>query len=194
MENASQALIIAFSVLVFVGALSMTIVMFGNANEALSSIISYKDKTTEYTYVEPKEKRIVGIETIIPTMYRAYKENYRVVFKNKDGTDYVLYTISTTDGEGKTTTTGVNYIDLNEEIYGTPDESTNHLKSILEGGLYEKLENLEFTEEIGEYYMEDKTEKEAKEKAEAEGKEYEPTETAEVNKTKKRIITYTVYK
>ena len=46
------------------------------------------DKTNYYSWEDEvnysKDKRIVGIEAIIPTLYRYYKENYTVVF-NKGG-------------------------------------------------------------------------------------------------------------
>jgi uncharacterized protein (UPF0333 family) len=159
MENATQALQMAFSVLVFVVALSISIAMFGRANTALTNIINYNNNRTLYTYVESSSaNRTVGVETIVPAMYRAYKENYRIVFYNKDGT--------------------VNYIDLEEEVWGDAQKASLHLDEILGNGLYNDLSKLKFTEEIGEYYMEDKNDPD--------------NDTITANKTKKRVITYTV--
>jgi hypothetical protein len=175
MENATQALQMAFSVLVFVVALSISIAMFGRANTALTNIINYNNNRTLYTYVESSSaNRTVGVETIVPAMYRAYKENYRIVFYNKDGTAYELYTTKDSLGNDNT----VNYIDLEEEVWGDAQKASLHLDEILGNGLYNDLSKLKFTEEIGEYYMEDKNDPD--------------NDTITANKTKKRVITYTV--
>ena len=85
MENAVDALKIAFAVFVLVLALAVSITSF-NMAKATSDIILYtKDETNYYDYQEAtskvQEKRIVGLETIIPTLFRYYKENFTVVFK-----------------------------------------------------------------------------------------------------------------
>lgn len=85
MENAVDALKIAFAVFVLVLALAVSINSF-NMAKATSDIVLYtKDETNYYKYQEAsskaQEKKIVGLETIIPTLYRYYKENYTVVFK-----------------------------------------------------------------------------------------------------------------
>lgn len=177
MENASQALQMAAWVLLFVVALSISIASFGQANTALQAIINYNNNKTLYTYIESSNNttRTVGIETVIPTMYRAYKENYRVVFKDKNGNAFSLYKDST--GQD------VNYIDLEQEIWGNAENATEHLNEILSSGLYNTLRKYTFTEEIGEYYIEDKVAWEST---------GEISDTAQVNKNKKRIITYTV--
>lgn len=179
MENATQAIQIAFSVLVFVVALSISIASFGQANTALQSIVNYNNNRTTYTYVEQSEAitRKVGIETIIPTMYRAYKENYRVVFYKANGEIFPLYK----DNKGNE----INYIDLEKETWGNEENATKHLDKILNEELYEEIKQYTFIEEIGEYYIEDKV-------------SYENTgeisNVAQVNKTKKRVITYTILK
>lgn len=85
MENATQALQMAFAVLVFVIALTVSIVSFSNAKQAADSILYTKDEMNYYEYQGAKgkaaENRIVGLETVIPTLYKYYKENYTVVFK-----------------------------------------------------------------------------------------------------------------
>lgn len=85
MENATHALYMAFAVLIFVMALTISMVSFTNAKNTADVILYAKDETNyyEYTNVTGKadENRIVGLETIIPTLYKYYKENYTVVFK-----------------------------------------------------------------------------------------------------------------
>lgn len=85
MENATHALIMAFSVMVFVIALTVSMVSFSSAKQAADVILYTKDETNYYEYIgatgKAAENRIVGLETIIPTLYKYYKENYTVVFK-----------------------------------------------------------------------------------------------------------------
>lgn len=85
MENATHALIMAFSVMVLVIALTVSIVAFNNAKQTADIILYTKDETNYYEYQGTKgkqaENRIVGLETVIPTLYKYYKEKYTVVFK-----------------------------------------------------------------------------------------------------------------
>ena len=82
MENAADALKIAFGVLIFVVALSLSIFTFSNARQAIDSIITYRDKTQDYVYVKKANNvnRLVSSESIIPAMYKAYTENYKIIF------------------------------------------------------------------------------------------------------------------
>ena len=102
MENAIDALKIAFAIMVFVMALSITIMMFSQLNEVSKIVLARSDKTTYYEYTESldgltdeqkeeKRFRIVGLETIIPTLYKYPKERYTVLFLNKDGKPLELY-------------------------------------------------------------------------------------------------------
>lgn len=85
MENATHALIMAFSVMVLVIALTVSIVAFNNAKQTADIILYTKDEANYYEYQGTRgkqaENRIVGLETVIPTLYKYYKENYTVVFK-----------------------------------------------------------------------------------------------------------------
>ena len=89
MENAVDALKMAFAVLFFVGALGISMVTFTKARETADILLYSKDSTNYYEYVEPSKNksRVVGVETIIPTLYRYYKENYTVVFYRGTGYD-----------------------------------------------------------------------------------------------------------
>ena len=95
MENASEALMMAFGVLIFVLALSVAISSFSQARSASDTMLYSVDETNYYDYIEIDENsavasqsRIVGLETIVPTLYKYYKENYTVMFRketlNKD--------------------------------------------------------------------------------------------------------------
>ena len=99
MENAVDALKIAFGVFVFTMALSLSIYMFTMARETSDIVLQSSDVTTLMEYIETSdmigEDRIVGLETIIPTLYKYYKENYTVIFLKSDGTPLELYETQT---------------------------------------------------------------------------------------------------
>lgn len=146
MENAVEAFKIAGSVILFVIALSLSISSLSTANTAVSEITTMYDKEANYTYIKPSSdlSRIVGIDTIIPTMYNAYEENIKIVFKDKNGQDIPIYYKtnqygSRVDEEGKavsdtTTAVTVKCIDLSEEGFSAAtDAATNHLSMILAG-------------------------------------------------------------
>lgn len=170
MENAVEALKIAFGVMIFVLALSMSISCFSQMNSAVQAIVTLRDRETEYTYVEQSQgTRTVGIETIIPTMYRVYKENIEIYFLKADGTQLPLY-YATSEQEGIV----VNYIGSNNKyemklsddsafiefidtILGTGKDTYGAINNkyynqlYYDDGIYEAFRNYEFTEELGEY-------------------------------------------
>lgn len=94
MENASEALRIAGGVLIFVLALSISIYAFTMAREGIDTIAKYSDREFWAEYVEQNNgtRRIVGAESIVPTIYRAYKENIKIEFDFlKSGSSKPLY-------------------------------------------------------------------------------------------------------
>lgn len=94
MENLTDALKIVLAVFAFVLALSVAILMFSQLNETSKIILHSSDITNYYEYeiaTNEEQSRIVGLETIIPTLYKYYKENYTVLFLNVDGKPLPLY-------------------------------------------------------------------------------------------------------
>lgn len=107
MENASDALIMAGSVLILVLILSIVVLAFSNARESLDTIFAFSDRETltiqddDYYYLSTSGQnsniaRTVGTETIIPSFYRVFYENYKIEFIFGDD-DYYLYK----DGDDK---------------------------------------------------------------------------------------------
>ncbi|HJJ18357.1 MAG TPA: hypothetical protein OIM61_03680 [Clostridiaceae bacterium] len=198
MENAADALKIAAAVLIFVVALSISITAFGEARATVTSILEYRDREYDYTYIEDNgtTQRIVGLETIVPTIYRAYKENYKIIFdSNLVGSDG-LY-------KKKNSKTGKNEpcysIDMEKENYGSNEQKERFILAILYGnksenfddiekefeklgivlnseGIYDKIQE-EVVENLGIYYQ-----------SEQEGEQNNNIPNA--NKTTKRVITY----
>lgn len=204
MENATDALHMAAAVLIFVLALSISINAFGEVRKTAQSIIQYKDREYDYTYVEQEgRQRKVGIESIIPSIYKAYKENYKIVFETNDinnTTGKGIYQKS--DGQGGIIE--INYIDLEKETIGSDKDKEEFILAILYGskgsnsmenwdwpnikqkysnygitlkdeGIYDKIKAKTFTEYLGIYYQD-----------ETNGK----TDTPQSNKVEKRVITY----
>lgn len=88
MENAIDAMKMAFAVLVFVIALSTAIYALGIANVTVQTIIYTNDKTNFFNNLdvtaESKTYRLVDADTIVPTLYRYYKENFSVKLYDED--------------------------------------------------------------------------------------------------------------
>lgn len=193
MENVTEALKIVFGIIMFVLALSLSISSFSQAREAIDNVIMIKDREQEYTYVDTDigmRNRLVSAETIIPTIYKAYKENFSIEFYKSDGeTPLYIYTAVDTNYNK----TNVYYIDLEREILNNATNANEHFNVLLgkeskapdtfrdefiyPNGLYEFFKNNVFQECLGEYYQEDALA----------GK---VTDSLEINKTKKRVITY----
>lgn len=164
MENASDAIIMAGAVLIFVIALSVAMTVFSQARETVDSVVYASDRTNYYEYLDMDisnniKNRIVGLETIIPTLYKYYKENYTVVFLDENGRGMKLYETETnqdnwskdTDGNIKTFTTTkypnmrkteICSFDVNEELVrrepwvGDPIETRKNLEAFIEGKEY----------------------------------------------------------
>ena len=191
MENAIDALYIGVAVLIFVVALSVSINAFGNARATSQAVLDMKDREYDYTYIQgDSTERIVGCETIVPSIYKAYKEHYKIVFILTDKNFY-LYK----KGNEK-----INYIDLEQEVLGGNQE--DFINALLYGdkcvgdfedinaefkngngqnitfnktGLYSYIQSKTFKEKLGVYIYE-----------EIKGNLENLQE-----KNKKRVITYT---
>ncbi len=104
MDNAVDALKIAFAVLVFVMAITVSITAFDQAKATSDEVFYMADKTNFYEYpskdeqkqnqkLKLEEGRIVSIETIIPTLYRYYKENFNVIILDKEGKEVCTFNL-----------------------------------------------------------------------------------------------------
>lgn len=154
MENAVDALKIAFAVMVFTIALTLAISTFSQARETSEAVLFMNDKTNYYSWEDSenyseldatgnivyKSQRIVGIDEIIPTLYRYYKENYTVIF---EGIDAPIYFLDST-GKWNKEYSGddvdkIYYFDLNSEIsrncpwVGTVNDIKKNLDLFLKG-------------------------------------------------------------
>ena len=82
MEDAVHAIMMAFAVFVFVIGLTIAIYMFSQITTTSEALLYYADETNFYDNIkiegDNKTDRVVDAETIIPTLYRYYKENFCV--------------------------------------------------------------------------------------------------------------------
>lgn len=206
MENAADALKMAGAVLLFVLALSIIILAFGQVRQSADTIIDYKDRETfyidsDYYYTGETSERTVNLETIIPSVFRAYLENYKIVFEGtnikpiyiiKQGNNLIskysldLETNKNTeyenvvladDDQKREFLCGILYGDFS--ISGSKTMFQNKFNVIIDNNQCESLYNqlkraTSITEYLGVYYQNDS-----------------PNEP-NVNKTEKRVITYKI--
>lgn len=142
MENAAEALKMAGAVMIFVLALSIIIFSFGQARQSADTILDYRDRETAYIdaqdyYETSSTEREVDLETIIPSIFRAYLENYKIVFDGlgNEPIYYLKYTGQTTNAIPKYTLdieTSQNAL-YNNVALGTDERKIEFLKGILIG-------------------------------------------------------------
>ncbi|MBR3163651.1 MAG: hypothetical protein IKF17_06110 [Clostridia bacterium] len=185
MENASDALHMAFGVLIFVLALSITMSSFSIVRVAADTILYNSDRETGYTYVKYQDEsgnlqteRIVGKETIIPTLNRIFMENYIIRFRDRNGNAMTVYKYDNID-MSEINLENISANDKKEFInalfsgkdtkIGNKDLKPNPFYGTIIKG------NNKFKETLGVYYQED----------------LQQSQIDDVNKTKKRVITYT---
>lgn len=209
-ENIADALKMAGSILLFVMGLSIAILAFSQARESMDIVLSYSDRESlsiegnprfYYLSKDNDTSRYVGKETIIPAIYRAYKENYKIVFKFPD--DYYLFNQEVKNAKGLNKEKKISTLDLANQSLSSDLASRQFLNGIIYGdfeyenekskndyinkfkitpndiSLYQYLTEKESTykikEYLGTYYIEDVN---------------GTSEVNAVNKTEKRVITY----
>lgn len=76
MENATDALKIAFAIFVFVLAITVTFGVISQAKSTADTVLYYSDDTNFYEHLSSKDSnRIVSVSEVISTLYRYYKES-----------------------------------------------------------------------------------------------------------------------
>ena len=202
MENAVEGLKLAFAVLLLTMALSLTIAFFSKARTTAEMVLRSSDKTVYYDYTSysiPQDtsgNRIVGYETIIPTLYKYDKERYKVTFKQgnynettgelSNVTNLSIYETKSVqanwnknyvnDFDGETTSTSGHNMNICSFNYTLPQNPSKYL-SYSRNPLSNR--NNKFIEQIGEI------------KTISNNDNVDGTESVIGNKTTtKRIITY----
>ena len=181
MENAAEALRMAGWVLIFVVALSVSMNAFTNIRQSIDTIVMDTDREYNTKYIQGNNTdRVVGLEAIIPTIYRAVKENIKIEFSG-----IVLYE---ENGIGISYIDNIPYTDYRREyflkriIFGKnfDDQDKGYERNHFPGikfydiGLAQTLKTQKFIESLGVYYTE----------------EVKGADTPDAQKTEKRVITY----
>ena len=167
MENASDALIMAGQVLIFIIALTVCISSFTTLRVGIDNTINQtetikfaKDSEGYINFIQSRDSgatRIVGAETVVSSMYRAIKEDFTMYLKL---TDTTFSNVKTKIGEIITETNGSSYKILydntNKWIKITIATDANYrANALLKNGLYDIIKGKNFEEFLGEYQEED---------------------------------------
>ena len=81
MENITEALKMAAAILLFVGALSLTIATFTKVRQTSAAVMENSDKNTSfYDNIDYSSEKIVGLETIVTNCYLYYKNYNTILF------------------------------------------------------------------------------------------------------------------
>ena len=99
MENATEALLMAFAVLIFVVALSVTFSSLAQAKSTADVVLYYSDRENFQTPIKDDKENIqnggrtVGVDTVIATISRCVKEKFSVKIigdKNSNTKEYIF--------------------------------------------------------------------------------------------------------
>lgn len=193
MENAVEALKMAGFMLLFIIALSITMITLTQAKTTADSLVKKQDRQQSYQYIEvtgdlsKSLSRTVTLADIIPTLYRYAQEDYAVQFYTSSGSPLYIY-------ESGQIKNGVpvkkNDLDLDTEHWiengetryedwrGNTTKIKQHVDDVVEY-LLANYKNSNFEEKLGttEDYEESQDTNEL---------------VPDINKQYKRIITYTL--
>lgn len=158
MENASDALIMAGQVLIFIIALTVCISSFSTLRLGIDSIIDQtetikfaKDSDLYVNFIQSKDDgatRIVGAETVVSSMYRAIKEDFTMYLQLNDSTfSQVEHKLETKIGDYE-----IIYNHDKKWIKITIASDANYISNaLLQKGLYGIIKDEKFKEYLGEY-------------------------------------------
>lgn len=193
MENAVEALKMAGFMLLFIIALSITMITLTQAKTTSDSLVKNQDRQQSYQYIEvtgdlsKSLSRTVTLADIIPTLYRYAQEDYAIQFYTSSGSPLYIY-------ESGQIKNGVpvkkNDLDLDTEHWiengetryedwrGNTTKIKQHVDDVVEY-LLANYKNSNFEEKLGttEDYEESQDTNEL---------------VPDINKQYKRIITYTL--
>ncbi len=171
MENASDALIMAGQVLVFIIALTVCISSFSTLRIGIDSVINQtdtirfaKESDLYINYIQSRDNkstRIVGAETVVSSLYRSIKEDYTLYLVLKDSFDIVIskidyYNSQIRNGssEEQNRFSEILYKEIDNKLcikFKIGGDANAIPDTILKLGLYDELKERSFYEFIGEY-------------------------------------------
>lgn len=163
MENASDALIMAGQVLIFIIALTVCISSFTTVRAEVNRIVGEneeirfaKNGDNYINYIDSrkvKATRVVGSETVVSSMYRAIKENY-VIYIKLNNPGYVDSHINKIPAVRDINVNGEKIISAGDPLIEiTIGPNTNqYVNAVLSTyGLFNQMSGKSFYEYLGEY-------------------------------------------
>ena len=146
MENAADALKIAFAMFVFALAITLTFTLVSQAKSTADTVLYYSDETNFYEHSKSdSSNREVSVAEIIPTLYRYYdKESIGVTVNLKSGKTYVF--------DLKNNETIIQEVGSTTEIksLNSKAEREENLKRFIQNILIPSAEDSKFIEEFVE--------------------------------------------
>lgn len=92
MDNAADALKMAFGIFIFITALSILFITTSTVRKTSDVMFFYTDKTNFYEHTNSKDtNREVGYADVVSTLYRYYNETLAVKVLLKNGASYKEY-------------------------------------------------------------------------------------------------------
>lgn len=121
MENVTRAIIMAFSMLMFVIGFSYSMFLINRLTTTSNTLLSSVTTTNYYDNIKVSKEndattREVGIDAIISTLYRYYKENYAVKIYDDDNNGNELIQVFDMNLEGKMPNAYKGYSGSNDEL------------------------------------------------------------------------------
>lgn len=159
MENATEALIMAGSVLLLIIALTVSISSLSNLRTQAQDILMERDRTEitqdskgyiNYIKNDDKDIRIVGIESVISSIRRMWKEDYTIYLATNNLLTGIPEELRVSNVENLSNTQiiqGKNIIKLSQA--GVGNQLVKDEKIITE--IYNSLKDKKFKEYIGIY-------------------------------------------
>ena len=174
MENASDALVMAGQILIFIVALTVCISSFTTVRAEVNRIVGEneeirfaKSEDTYINFIESRNSsstRVVGSNAVVSSMYRAIKENYVIYIKFKDRstvttikTNRYINTMEATIDSKIKNSSNEPIIKIGDTLIKvtigseTNQEDNKILKENEGGNLFNIMKTRKFNEYLGEY-------------------------------------------
>lgn len=125
MDNVTQALFMAFAVMALAIGLSFGLYLIGNMNNVATKLIQAQDSTMDYQSVSYDTNGItnrqVGIDTVISTLYKYYKESFSVEIYDKNKNLVQIFDLTTENVLASGNTKDEEYIAYNLRFGSSSD-------------------------------------------------------------------------
>ncbi len=149
MENGVEALLMAFAVLIFVIALTLSFTTLAQAKSTADTVLFLSDRENFQSYVkaDTDEKydggRTVEADTVIATLSRCIKENYAVIITENSSKEVFDYAIENKDNLKE---------HINEFVKNHLDSTNKYRETYIEvtlnGNVYE-ADGIKLEEDVG---------------------------------------------